>query len=378
MNILNAKIIVKKAIASRLTPMMWGKHGIGKSQVVQQIAEDIAKDEKLTFTNDVSSFDNKHFGFVDLRLGQMEVGDLIGMPFGLAEKQQTIWFKPQWFPIAADSKGIIFLDELNRARLDVLQAVFQLVWDRRINTHRLPQGWGIVVACNPAGSEYFVNELDAALMDRFVHIKLTPETKEWVEWAKNKGEITADITDFVEKYPEMLGNEGCEVPIDVKPSPRSWQVLSVMLKGLDEELWLETTMGIIGNEAAIPFIESLKRNLERPIRADQVLNHYDKWKSKIKKYGSTEKSRFDLLRISCDDIERILKKDFSENDKNINKEQEKNLVDFLRDLPSDLAFAMIKTLVDNRRMGTDKYNQMLCKYNDLYMKLEKVSKLDEE
>lgn len=377
MNVGNAKIIVRKAIESRLTPIIWGKHGIGKSQIVSQLGEDLAKEEKLEYTTDPLCFDDKHFGLVDLRLGQMEVGDLLGMPFGLSDKQQTIWFKPQWFPVHPKSRGIIFLDELNRARLDVLQAVFQLVWDRRINTHKLPQGWGIVVACNPSGSDYFVNELDPALMDRFVHIKLTPEVKEWVVWAKNKGEVMPEITDFIEKYPEMLGNEGCEVPIDVKPSPRSWHVFSLMLKGLDEELWLETAMGIVGNEAAIPFIENLKKNLEKPIRADQILNFYDKWRAKIKKYGSTEKSRFDLLRISCDDIERILKKDYTNSETNLSKEQEKNLVDFLRDLPSDLAFAMIKTLVDNRRMGTDKFNQLLCKYNDLYMKLEKVSKLDE-
>jgi uncharacterized protein YktA (UPF0223 family) len=214
-------------------------------------------------------------------------------------------------------------------------------------------------------------------MDRFVHIKLNPEVKEWVAWAKNS-ELNQEITDFIERYPEMLGNEGCEVPIEIKPSPRSWEVLSMMLVGLDEDLWLETAMGIIGNECAIPFIESLKKNLEKPVRAEQILNHYKKWREKIKSYSKGKKSRFDLLRISCDDIERILKKNFVEKDEDLNDSQEKNLVDFLRDLPSDLSFALIKTLVDNKRMGTDKFNQVLCKYNDLYCKLEKVSELEEK
>ena len=374
MNISGAKRIIRQAIKKGLTPIMWGKAGIGKSQVVSQLGEDLASEYDLKFTTNPKYFNEEHFGIVDLRLGQMEVGDLIGMPDIDRENKRTQWLRPDWFPTQMASRGIIFLDELNRARLDVLQAVFQLVWDRKIATHILPDGWGIVVACNPSGSEYFVNELDMALMDRFVHIKLNPETKEWVSWAKDTGKVNSEITDFIEKYPEMLGHEGGSISIDVKPSPRSWKVLNDMLDGLDEDLWLETAMGVIGNESAIPFLESLKKDMEKPIRARQILDHYKKWRAKIKKYSETEGSRFDLLRISCDDLERVLRKDYSD-EHDMNTDQEKNLVDFLRDLPNDLSFALIKTLVDNKVMGTDKFNQVLCKYDDLYMKLEKVSDL---
>jgi len=375
MNIQGTKAVVSRALKNKLTAILWGKAGIGKSQVVAQIAESFAEENKLKFTDKAKDFDNKHFGFVDLRLGQMETGDLIGMPIPLKEEGKTIFLKPLWFPTEKDSKGIIFLDELNRARLDVIQAVFQLVWDRKLASHILPEGWGIVVACNPAGSEYFVNDLDPALMDRFVHIKVHPETKEWIEWAQNTGDIRTEITDFIGKYPEMLGNDGCDIPIEIKPSPRSWQVLNLMLNNLDEDLWIETATGIIGIETAIPFIENLKKNIDKPIRAVQVLGQYSKWKTKIKSYSNPEKSRLDLLKITCDDIERVLRKDFSSTDKNLTQTQENNLIAYMRDIPKDLMFAMVKTIVDAKKMGTDKFNQILCKYNDIYLHLEKVSEL---
>jgi len=376
MNIKNAKQVIEKSFSENLTPILWGKAGIGKSQLVKQIAEEHARENNLEFTNNPINFDEKHFGFVDLRLGQMEVGDLIGMP-NIGKDGRTEWASPSWYPRNENSRGIIFVDELNRGRLDVIQAIFQLVWDRRIHTHALPKGWKIVSACNPSGGEYFVNELDEALLDRFIHIKLNPEVKEWVEWAKDKerGNINVGVTDFIEKYPEMLGNENHDIPLNIKPNPRSWEVISKILTNLPENLWLEVAIGILGNECAIPYIENLRKNIEKPIRAEDILQNYKEYKKVIKSYGKKDNARFDLLKISCDDIERILKKDYVSKD--LSENEEKNLVDFLKDLPSDLSFAVIKALVSSEVMGTDKFNVTLTKYDDLYTKLEKVTDISE-
>ena len=174
----------------------------------------------------------------------------------------------------------------------------------------------------------------------------------------------------------QVGHEQIEIPISVKPSPRSWELVSKILPNLPQDMWLEVCSGLVGMESAIPFIESLKKNLEKPIRAEQILNHYNKWKSKIKKYSEKETARLDLLRMSCDDLTRVLKKVSSDGGSGVTQAQELNIVAFLRDLPSDLSFSVIKYLVSQDQMGTDKFNEMLCKYDDLYNKLEKVSELE--
>src|SRR3990167_2043920 len=108
--------------------LAWGESGIGKSQAVARIAKQLS------------------IGFIDLRLGQMEVGDLIGLPRHHNEGNTftTEYSTPFWFP--QTGKGILFLDEINRSRLEVRQAIFQLILDRQLHGKKLPDGWFIVSA----------------------------------------------------------------------------------------------------------------------------------------------------------------------------------------------------------------------------------------
>lgn len=86
--------------------MLTGRHGIGKSEIL------------------TAYFAEKNMKVVALFLGQMsDPGDLIGLPDKSGEI--TVFRLPYWFPI--DGKPIVlFLDELNRARPEVLQTNFFL------------------------------------------------------------------------------------------------------------------------------------------------------------------------------------------------------------------------------------------------------------
>lgn len=329
MNTTDLVKVLKQCFKANVTPLIWGQHGIGKSQIVQELATEMK------------------YECVDLRLGQMEVGDLIGLPS--KEDGRTVWLKPCWFP-KEGSVGILFLDELNRARLDVLQAIFQLVLERRLHTHRLPEGWKIVCASNPSGSDYFVNELDPALLDRFLHIQFRPEPNEWLGWGKDTGKIREDILNLIARYNHLLGNPSSDLPLEVLPSPRSWEMLSRILNGLEDRLWLQCAMGLVGKEAGIAFIESLKKDQEVPIKAEEILSDYEKVKSRVKKYSSGKKARLDLLRITGDEFLRILAKEGKA--KALSAQEKTNLVDFLDDLPVDLAFALVKELVKIPEVNT--------------------------
>ena len=354
--------------------MLWGKAGIAKSEVILEVAQDRAKELGLIATKDFNSFDDKHFGFVDLRLGTQEVGDLIGCPTVVDVKsssgmvKKTAWALPAWFPSDKDSHGIIFLDELNRGRLEVIQAIFQLVLNRQLHTHSLPEGWSIVSACNPSGDEYFVNELDEALRNRFINIAFTPEIKEWVEFGKNTGRISLGITDFVEKYPQALGTNYEPLPMEIKPTPRSWEMLGKMMDGLEKELWLEVAAALIGNEFALSFINSLEKEMDKPLRAEEILNDFDSVEKVIKKYTNAKKSRTDLLRMTCDDLVRVAKQ---ENRVKFTKEQSANLLKFLKCIMADLAFSVVKELVK-----VDELKDIFNTDNELFTKLASARELD--
>ncbi len=343
MNTAHLKEVLKKCFETDVTPLIWGCHGIGKSQIVGALAGELRLD------------------FVDLRLGQMEVGDLIGLPS--KEGDRTVWLKPSWFP-KEGSRGVLFLDELNRARLDVLQAIFQLVLEKRIHTHLLPCGWKIVCASNPSGGDYFVNELDPALLDRFLHIQFRPETAEWLGWGKDTGRIREEVSGLIARYPHLLGNSGEEIPLSILPSPRSWEMLSRMLEGLREELWFECAMGLVGREAAVAFLESLKRDIETPVKADEILANYSKVRPRVRKYSAGKKARLDLLRITGDELLRIFSKD--DRAENFTASEKSNLARFLDDLPVDHAFALVKELakipqINEFLLGLEKFTEKLSK-----------------
>ena len=61
-NIKLLELVLKRSVDVHLTPFLWGKHGIAKSAIIRQ------------------SFERLGYEVIDLRLGQLEVGDLIGMP----------------------------------------------------------------------------------------------------------------------------------------------------------------------------------------------------------------------------------------------------------------------------------------------------------
>ena len=78
--------------------MLWGPPGVGKSEAVQQAA------------------DERGIGFIDLRVATLEAVDLRGLPH--VENNRAKWSIPDFFPdLDRDGpEGIFFLDEINHNR----------------------------------------------------------------------------------------------------------------------------------------------------------------------------------------------------------------------------------------------------------------------
>ena len=104
-------------VAPHLPPdiavLVRGETGIGKSHLIHQIGGFL------------------QLPVIDRRLSQMTEGDIIGLP---CLKDGTTKFLPvDWIKLASQKPVLLFLDEINRASLEVQQAVFQLVLDRELN-----------------------------------------------------------------------------------------------------------------------------------------------------------------------------------------------------------------------------------------------------
>ncbi len=224
--------------------MLVGKHGIGKSRILEDFFA--ARGEKV----------------VILFLGQMsDPGDLIGLPHLDESTGRTEFMLPYWFPVD-DKPVVLFLDELNRARPEVLQTVMDLTLNRKLAGKSLPEGSRIISAVN-GGSEYQLTDLDPALVSRFNIYEFAPSVEDWIKWAKEAG-LDSRIISFIEENPELLDGEDCDGVENLERSPdrRSWERLSKVIEKFPElgSLHQPVASGIIGDKAAADFFQFINNN----------------------------------------------------------------------------------------------------------------------
>jgi gas vesicle protein len=302
--------VAKKKV--KVPILMVGSMGIGKSQIVRQASEALG------------------YQMIDLRLAQQEPGDLIGIP--REHNGKTMWAKPEWWP-EEGTKGILFLDELNRAPVDVRQAVFQLVNEWRMHTHKLPDSWFIVSAINPDNGNYQTETLDPAMLRRFCVIKVTPDVETWLSWAMGPGKIDKSLTGFVSAHRQMLALDE-EFSIEVKPTPDQYRMLNDLMAAevVTKEIEIEIFSGLIGNPAAIALRKFLDANYSRPVSGESILNEYDKVKKKIVKQRNDE-----MFATITELIAQL------SNIKKLSKKQIENLTEFVKDIgPEHQATLIVK------------------------------------
>lgn len=230
------KFILENTPASQ-NIMLVGRHGIGKSRILEDFFA--ARGEKV----------------VTLFLGQMsDPGDLIGLPHLDEATGRTEFMLPYWFP--TDGKPVVlFLDELNRARPEVLQTVMDLTLNRKLAGKSLPEGSRIISAVN-GGSEYQLTDLDPALVSRFNIYEFAPSVEDWINWARDAG-LDTRIISFIEENPELL--DGDEITggenLERSPDRRSWERLSKVIEKFSEtrEELQAMASGIIGDRATADF-----------------------------------------------------------------------------------------------------------------------------
>ncbi|MBT5638421.1 MAG: AAA domain-containing protein [Candidatus Peribacter sp.] len=246
-------------ITDALKPVLLrGRHGIGKSTVVYQYAKKI------------------NLPVVERRASQMTEGDLVGLP--VIEANSTRFNPPDWFKCACDYPVVLFLDEVDRATIEVRQGIFELTDSRKLNGHQLHPETLIFAAVNGGehGSQYQVGEMDPAELDRWTVFDIEPSVEDWMLWAGDNG-ISKEIIEFISTNDKHLEHESDFEPNKVYPSRRSWERLSECLFNtnlLDEcnsEL-RQVTAAFVGFEAAIEFFDFVK-NYDRSIKPEDIIEH---------------------------------------------------------------------------------------------------------
>ena len=249
--------------------MLVGNHGIGKSEILTEY------------------FSGKGMKVVPLFLGQMsDPGDLIGIPNRNNTTGKTEFMPPYWFPL--DGKPIVlFLDELNRARPEVLQTIMDLALNRTLAGRRLPDGSRIISAVN-AGDQYQLTDLDPALVSRFNVVTFRPTAQEWLLWAEKVG-VDARVRDFIRENPMWLdknpdAKEGADTGLDKTPDRRGWKRVSDILKtaGDISPIVTKAIAAIVGPKAASALAGSV--SARKILSGREVLQNFEKHLPTLKGY----------------------------------------------------------------------------------------------
>ena len=181
---IGARRAIKKCFAKKRPLFLWGPPGVGKSDVISQITQELG-------------------GYmIDLRLGQMEPTDIRGIPFYNKDSGKMDWAPPVELPDEETASQypivVLFLDEMNSAPASVQSAAYQLILNRRIGQYKLPDNVVMVAAGNRESDKGVTFRMPTPLANRFVHQEMRVDFPSWQEWAvENK--INKDVDQKVSK-----------------------------------------------------------------------------------------------------------------------------------------------------------------------------------
>ena len=255
---------------------LWGPPGIGKSDLIKKISEDISA------------------MLIDLRLSQFDPTDLRGIPYFNSKNCSMEWAPPADLPNREDSKKhdriILFLDEMNSATPAVQAAAYQLILDRKIGNYSLPDNVLLVAAGNRESDKGITFNMPSPLANRFIHLELKADFDTWLTWSIESN-IHPDVVSYLTYSKSDLYDFDPRIASRAFATPRSWEFVSqILLSDSDEETRRNLISGTIGDGLTIKFMAYRKISSELPNPID-ILN------GKVKKIDTKEISAHHSLII---------------------------------------------------------------------------------
>ena len=327
----------------RGTPIMiWGNHGLGKTQTVMDFAK------------------NNNWKIAYCAPAQFEeMGDLHGMPSimdpdeKISGDEYTIYSPPEWVP-KEEGPGILLLDDINRADDRILRGVMQLLQNFELQSWKLPEKWQIVATANPDDGDYSVTPMDDAMLTRLMHISLKFDPIAWATWAQN-AEIDKRGIDFVLTYPESITGK--------RTTPRSLVQFFNQIHEIDnlkEEVELVSILAksTLDDTTVQSFISFIMDDLMMLIDPQDILNtaDFDEIKKKMAVIAVGKRGEKRLDRISTITTRLylyLINPTYKPEDKH-----KENLVEFLllNEIPNDLKLSVF---MDLNKEGSETVKKML-------------------
>lgn len=408
-----------------VTPLLSGKHGIGKSQVAKIIAKDLGgtvmvieggtlKEGEITgipyqYKNENGDVEFRFLPYyVVQRIQKAEQflcsnNDMTDSLNNILNGEENKYSaddlsfeeKTELIKTGKVKPVILFFDEINRTDMPVFRELMNFILTRTVNGYRLPWWIFIIAAMNPSTqtSMYATNEMDPAQLDRFIKIKVHEDATEWAAFAVEH-HFENSLIDFISTTPGALSPkdkllEDDEVPT---PSPRGWHMVDLILKGSDrlddfftaderrnKEKDIRAIISAkVGGDASAMFYSSLN-DPARLVLADEIFcDEADNISQEVRlriKQQSTAKNAItskSIITFLKDYAERI-----KDDDKEMQRIQKKITVYMgLLDMSSILMFS--QSLVNTETpVGTTLYDYFYEVFDDELLELLQINNMND-
>lgn len=234
----------KDILKAGLVPNVLGSPGVGKSDMVNQIAE--------------------AFGLyvIDFRAAQSDPTDFNGFPTMNEDRTRSYYAPPMTFPLENDSipEGysgwLLFFDELNTSPPMVQAAAYKVLLDRMVGQQHLHKKVAMVCAGNLETDKAITQRLSTAMQSRLITIEVKPDVNEWCEWAQKNG-VDHRIVAYVQWRPDNLHAFNANHSDFTFPCPRTYKFASNLF-----DVW--------GNTIGIDKLEILKGTVGPGVAAELI------------------------------------------------------------------------------------------------------------
>lgn len=226
-----------------------GKPGLGKTQIVRQVADKLG------------------IGFMQLHAPLMQPEDY-GMPVVSADRTSVTFVVPtEKFPVEGSDcpdVGVLLIDELPQSDNSGQKILANLIQEREIHGKRLKAGWAIVTTGNRAADRAGANRILSHLRNRMTTLEYEAHLDDWCIWALEHG-VMPEVVSFIRFRPNLLCD--FDPQRDINPTPRAWvEGVSPIIGQVPTEAEFECFKGAVGEGAAAEFVGflSIYRKLPNP------------------------------------------------------------------------------------------------------------------
>ena len=227
--------------------LLIGPPGVGKTQIMEQISQECGIGlVAYTITHHTRQsavglpfIEKKEYGGREYSVTEYTMSEIVASIYDKIEQTGL-------------KEGVLFIDEINCVSETLAPTMLQFLQCKTFGSHRIPEGWIIVAAGNPAEYNKSVREFDVVTLDRIKRITVEPDFEVWKEYAYRQNLHPAIIS-----YLGIKRQNFCQIETTVDgkrfATPRGWEDLSELLL-VYEKLGRKADREVVGQYIQFPGI----------------------------------------------------------------------------------------------------------------------------